>query len=50
MGSKYMRLNRPIVLATDLDGTFLGGTAKDKQTLYELIELNKANVLTNFTK
>jgi|UniRef100_UPI0040488375 HAD superfamily hydrolase (TIGR01484 family) len=41
MGSKYIRLNRPIVLATDLDGTFLGGTAKDKQTLYELIELNK---------
>lgn len=41
MGSKYMRFNRPVVLATDLDGTFLGGTAQDRQTLYELIELNR---------
>ena len=26
-----------MLLATDLDGTFLGGSAEDRQTLYQLV-------------
>ncbi len=41
--------NRPIsstrfVLATDLDGTFLGGSAADRRTLYQWIEANRASI------
>jgi HAD superfamily hydrolase (TIGR01484 family) len=35
---------RRFVLATDLDGTFLGGTPGDRQTLYRWIEDNRATV------
>ncbi|WP_353472250.1 HAD-IIB family hydrolase [Salipiger sp. H15] len=32
------------VLATDLDGTFLGGSDEDRQTLYDWIEANRETV------
>lgn len=35
---------RRFVLATDLDGTFLGGTQADRQTLYSWIEANRATI------
>ncbi|SNT23214.1 Hydroxymethylpyrimidine pyrophosphatase [Tropicimonas sediminicola] len=35
---------RRFVLATDLDGTFLGGTPGDRRTLYRWIEDNRATV------
>ncbi|WP_439124800.1 HAD-IIB family hydrolase [Marivita sp.] len=35
---------KPFVLATDLDGTFLGGSAKDREELYNWIEDNRATV------
>lgn len=35
---------RAMVLATDLDGTFLGGTAADRARLYRWIEANRASV------
>ncbi|MCV3273976.1 HAD family hydrolase [Roseobacter sinensis] len=36
--------NRRFVLATDLDGTFLGGTAADRAALYDWIEAHRASV------
>ncbi|GFE50009.1 hypothetical protein So717_17620 [Roseobacter cerasinus] len=36
--------NRRFVLATDLDGTFLGGSEADRRTLYDWIEANRATV------
>jgi hypothetical protein len=35
---------RRMVLATDLDGTFLGGAETDRQELYAWIEENRASV------
>lgn len=35
---------RRLVLATDLDGTFLGGSEADRAELYELIETNRATI------
>ncbi|MEM1128903.1 MAG: HAD-IIB family hydrolase [Pseudomonadota bacterium] len=35
---------RHFTLATDLDGTFLGGTEADRQTLYEWIEARRESV------
>ena len=35
---------KPFVLATDLDGTFLGGSANDRETLYNWIEDNRETV------
>jgi HAD superfamily hydrolase (TIGR01484 family) len=35
---------RPFTLATDLDGTFLGGTDADRATLYDWIEANRDSV------
>lgn len=35
---------RRFVLATDLDGTFLGGTAADRRSLYRWIETNRETV------
>ncbi len=35
---------RRFVLATDLDGTFLGGSERDRRTLYDWIEANRAEV------
>ena len=35
---------RRFVLATDLDGTFLGGSARDRLTLYEWIEANRDEI------
>jgi HAD superfamily hydrolase (TIGR01484 family) len=35
---------KPLVLATDLDGTFLGGTDDDRRRLYRWIEANRAQV------
>ncbi|MCR9109705.1 HAD-IIB family hydrolase [Marivita sp. XM-24bin2] len=35
---------KDFVLATDLDGTFLGGTAADREELYNWIEDNRATV------
>ena len=35
---------RRFVLATDLDGTFLGGSGADRQTLYDWIEANRVSV------
>ncbi len=35
---------RPLVLATDLDGTFLGGSDEARQRLYDWIEGNRAEV------
>ncbi|MXQ06332.1 HAD hydrolase family protein [Alphaproteobacteria bacterium GH1-50] len=32
------------VLATDLDGTFLGGTDDDRRTLYDWIEANRSSI------
>ncbi|OLS43552.1 alpha,alpha-trehalose-phosphate synthase, partial [Rhodovulum sulfidophilum] len=36
--------DRRFVLATDLDGTFLGGTEAERQRLYDWIEANRASV------
>ena len=36
--------NKPFVLATDLDGTFLGGTEEDRRALYDFIEGNRDSV------
>lgn len=36
--------DRQFVLATDLDGTFLGGTEADRHALYRWIESNRATV------
>ena len=36
--------NRRFVLATDLDGTFLGGSDEDRQRLYSWIEANRDTV------
>lgn len=36
--------DKPFVLATDLDGTFLGGSAQSRETLYNLIEDNRDSV------
>ena len=33
-----------MVLATDLDGTFLGGSEEDRQRLYRWIESNRDSV------
>ena len=35
---------KPFVLATDLDGTFLGGNTQDRQALYDWIEDNRETV------
>ncbi len=35
---------RRFVLATDLDGTFLGGSMDDRQTLYRWIEENRQTI------
>lgn len=35
---------KPLVLATDLDGTFLGGSAEARKRLYDWIERNRAQV------
>ncbi|MBK1634529.1 HAD family hydrolase [Rhodovulum adriaticum] len=35
---------RRFVLATDLDGTFLGGSESDRRTLYDWIEANRVSV------
>lgn len=35
---------RRLVLATDLDGTFLGGSAEDRQNLYDWIEQNRQTI------
>jgi len=35
---------RQFVLATDLDGTFLGGSGEDRKRLYDWIEANRATV------
>lgn len=36
--------SRRFVLATDLDGTFLGGAAEDRKTLYDWIEANRETI------
>ncbi|MEO0664970.1 MAG: HAD-IIB family hydrolase [Pseudomonadota bacterium] len=36
--------NKDLVLATDLDGTFLGGTDADRKKLYQFIENNRSRV------
>lgn len=36
--------SRRLVLATDLDGTFLGGSDADRRALYDWIEANRATV------
>ncbi|MCC1494025.1 HAD-IIB family hydrolase [Cognatishimia sp. F0-27] len=36
--------DKAFVLATDLDGTFLGGTEKERKTLYSWIEANRDSV------
>ncbi|WP_319498863.1 HAD family hydrolase [uncultured Cohaesibacter sp.] len=35
---------KPFVLATDLDGTFLGGSDADRKALYDWIEANRDSV------
>ncbi len=35
---------RDFVLATDLDGTFLGGSMEDRRALYDLIEANRDRI------
>ncbi|GAB5388747.1 MAG: hypothetical protein Alpg2KO_17150 [Alphaproteobacteria bacterium] len=37
-------LDKDVVLATDLDGTFLGGSPEERAELYQWIEDNRANV------
>ncbi|APE42796.1 alpha,alpha-trehalose-phosphate synthase [Sulfitobacter alexandrii] len=37
-------MDKPFVLATDLDGTFLGGTEADRRALYDWIERNRDTV------
>ncbi len=39
---------RPLVLATDLDGTFLGGSAGQRETLYRWIDAHRARVTLIF--
>ncbi|MEL6549569.1 MAG: HAD-IIB family hydrolase [Pseudomonadota bacterium] len=36
--------DKDLVLATDLDGTFLGGTDEDRKKLYQFIESNRSRV------
>lgn len=36
--------DKDFVLATDLDGTFLGGSAQERETLYNLIEDNRGSI------
>ncbi len=36
--------NKPLVIATDLDGTFLGGSENARASFYRWIEKNRANV------
>lgn len=36
--------SRQFTLATDLDGTFLGGTDRDRETLYDWIESNRESI------
>jgi HAD superfamily hydrolase (TIGR01484 family) len=43
MDSSAVSTDRPLVLATDLDGTFLGGPAADRRQLYELIREHRAS-------
>lgn len=40
--------NKQMVLATDLDGTFLGGSDADRQALYDWIEANRDSVALIF--
>ena len=40
--------DKQMVLATDLDGTFLGGTDADRQALYDWIETNRDSVALIF--
>jgi HAD superfamily hydrolase (TIGR01484 family) len=43
-----MRLNPPLVLATDLDGTFLGGSDQQRTEFYEYIEYHRDQMLLVF--
>ena len=36
--------DRTLLLAVDLDGTFLGGTAEDRRALYDMIEHNRRDI------
>ena len=43
--------DKDLVLATDLDGTFLGGSADDRKVFYNWIEANRDRVgLPNWKK
>lgn len=44
MACSSARISRPLTLATDLDGTFLGGTDSDRQRLYSLIESSRESI------
>jgi HAD superfamily hydrolase (TIGR01484 family) len=42
--SRHDYSNKALVLATDLDGTFLGGPEASRRRLYDWVEENRANV------
>ncbi|MDP4837164.1 MAG: HAD family hydrolase, partial [Burkholderiales bacterium] len=44
MAYTYARPSRTLTLATDLDGTFLGGSDSDRQRLYSLIESSRKSI------
>lgn len=39
---------RDLLLAVDLDGTFLGGSADDRRALYDLIQFNRSDIALVF--
>ena len=44
MAFRYFNAKRPLLLATDLDGTFLGGSPEDRHRLYSLINSHRSSV------
>lgn len=44
MAFRHFNAKRPLLLATDLDGTFLGGSPEDRHELYSLITAHRQSV------
>ena len=48
MAFRHFTSKRPLLLATDLDGTFLGGSPEDRHRLYALINAQRSSVYLVF--
>lgn len=44
MAFRHFHAERPLLLATDLDGTFVGGSPEDRRALYALINAHRHSV------